>query len=289
VNERLAAARLALAADDHDPVARFNALSGFLQRFITPDMTSLEPEIVSGLETNAGSDDRDVTALALATLHLARGSDGGVRRFLARRLRALDSLDAPIRDRWEWTLRARGNAYLGMGDYQSALVTYRKALEIKPNNPTIFRSLGIVNTRLRDYAAATKGLKRSLELDPVQPQVLVDLAFVQAQQGNMDAAIASYQQALAIDPWEPAAYANLGLTYLRLGAVPNGIAALERAVALDPALASANFALARAYQSAGRPADVAAALERGLEFDPSNAPARQLLDAVRAKRSTPAP
>ncbi len=289
VNDRLGAARLALAADDHDPVARFNALGSFLERFITPDMAGLEPEIVTRLEAAAGSDDRDVKALALATLHLARGSEGGVRRFLARRLRALDSLEAPVRDRWEWTLRARGNASLDLGDYQAALASYRKALEIKPGDPTIFRSFGIVYTRLRDYAAASEAFKRSLELEPTQPQVLVDLAFVQAQQSNVDAAIASYQQAIAIDPWEPAAYANLGLTYLRLGAVPNAITALERAVTINPALASANFALANAYQRAGRVADVAAALERGLEFDPGNTPARQLLEALRAKRSTRSP
>jgi tetratricopeptide (TPR) repeat protein len=283
-SDRLAAARLALAGDDHDPMARFSAMGGFLERYITPDMAGLEPEIVTLLKALSGNGDRDVQALALATLHLARGSDAGVRRFLATRLRGLDSLDAPVRDRWEWTLRARGTSYLDTGDYQSALASYRKALEIKPDNPTVFRSLGIAYTRLRDYAGAKEALKRSLELEPAQPQVLVDLAFVQAQQGDVDAAVASYQQALAINPWEPAAYANLGLTYLRAGAVPSAIAALDRAVSINPALASANFALANAYQRAGRLADARAALERGLEFDPGNTPARQMLEALRANR-----
>jgi len=279
--DRVAAARLALAPDDRDAFARFMAVSDFLERYITPNMGRLEGEIVRGLEDFARTPDRDLKALSLATLHLARGADPGVRRFLSKQLEQLDSLDTPVRQRWAWTLRARGNAFLGMGDEQAALASFERAQEIEPQDPAIARSLGIVYTRLRDYGQAAESFERSLELDPKQPQVLVELAYTQEAQGSGDAAVGTYQRAIDVNPWEPSAFANLGVAYLRRGSFAEAIPLLERALTLDPALANVAFALANAYQQMGRPAEAAAALERGLEFDPGNANARQMLEVLR--------
>jgi tetratricopeptide (TPR) repeat protein len=287
LTDRLAAARVALADSGHDPVAAFAALGAFFLRYLHPDMPDLEGEIVRRLETLTGADDLDVRALALACLHLARGSDPAVRRFLARRLRDVDSAGVLMRDRWAWTLRARGSASLQSGDYEEARASYAKALEIEPEDAAALRGLGIAYTRLGNYARATELLKRSLAVRPTQPQVLVELAFAAAEQGDVTAAVAMYRRALALNPWEPAAYANLGLTYLQLGEVDSAIVVLRRAVDLDPSLASANFALASAYQRSGRQRETIAALERGLEFDPTNASARQLLEALRGGQPSP--
>ncbi|HUK21799.1 MAG TPA: tetratricopeptide repeat protein [Gemmatimonadales bacterium] len=282
-SDRVAAARLALTPAPHnrDSFARFMALSDFLERYITPNMPRLESDIVQGLEAFARGPDRDLKALSLATLHLARGSDPAVRRFLVKQLEQLDSLDTPVRQRWSWTLRARGNVFLGMDDEQAALASFERAQEIEPQDPAIARSLGIVYTRLRDYGQAAEWFARSLELDPKQPQVLVELAYAQEAQGSGEAAIGTYQRAIDINPWEPSAYANLGVAYLRRGSVAEAIPLLERALTLDPALANVAFALANAYQQMGRPEQAAAAVERGLEFDPGNAGARQMLDVLR--------
>ena len=285
--DRLAAARLALSDSSHDPVAQFAGLAAFSARYLRPDMPDLEGEIVSRLEALAGADDRDVTALALATLHLTRGSDPAVRRFLAGRLHGLDSLDAFVRDRWAWTLRVRGNAALAQGAFDDARAEFLKAQEVLPDDPAVQRSLGIAYTRLRAFPAAAAAFKRSLELQPRQPQVLVELAYVMGEQGDADGAIATYRRALAMNPWESSALANLGLTYLRRGSLPEAIAALQQALAIDPALATADFLLASAYQRSGRLGDAETAVQRGLEFDPNNAQAHQMLDALRQGAAGP--
>jgi tetratricopeptide (TPR) repeat protein len=278
--DRRTAARLLLADTSTDPVARFVGLSRFLVRFVTPDMPALEGETVQGLERLAAGPDRDLAALALATLHLARGDDRGVRRFLAHRLGALDSLGEAVRARWAWTLEARGDAYLGGGAYDWALASYRKAQDVAPGDAEVWRALGVVYTRLHRFPEAVAALRRSLALRPRRPQVLVELAFAEAQRDSLSQALATYRQAVDLDPREPSAYANLGLTYLTRGSLEDAIPALERAVALDPSLAAANFALASAYQRLGRAPDAITALERGLEFDPGNAAARRALGAL---------
>ena len=280
-SDRVAAARAAFPDTDNDPVAGFAALSAFLERYLYPDMPALEPEIVERLESRATGTDVDLSALALASLDLARGTDPAVRRFLVRRLRhADDTTGVMLRERWTWTLRARGDALLTKGDYAEARTCYAKAAEIMPTDAAVVRAEGEAATRLQDYTSASADFGRALALKPDQPEVLVDLAFALSQQGHTDSAVSVYHRALAIDPWEETAYANLGLTLLGTGNTADAIPALEQAVALDPSLAAARFALAAAYQATGRRDDAITALERGLEFAPTDTLARQMLDSL---------
>jgi Flp pilus assembly protein TadD len=268
-------------AADHHPMAEIAELGQVMRRFASPDIAALDGQTIDRLEHLARSSDPDVQALALATLHFVRGTDPRVRRFLASELRALGAKDSAIRNRWAWILRVRGDASLSSGDYESALAAYRKAQELKPADPAVWRSLGVGYTRLRDYGRAIEQFRHSLTLRPSQPQVLVELGFALMQQGALDSATAAYRMAIAINPWEPAAYANLGIVYLRGGALQPAVEALEKAVELNPGLPDAHFALASAYAQLGERARAAEALERGLEFDPHNGNARRMLEAVR--------
>jgi Flp pilus assembly protein TadD len=275
------AARTVLSADRHHPMAEVAGLGLMLRRYDRPDVAALDPETTNRLEQWARDPDLDVSALALASLHQLRGGDPQVRRFLARELGGLGPREGLVRSRWAWILRVRGEALLSSGDLQGALVTYRKARELAPDDPAIWRSLGVAYTRLHDYPSAIEHFRRSLSLRPRQPQVLVELGYALSQQGEPDSAISAYRQAIDLDPWNPGAYANLGVASLRRGAVQPALDALERAVQLNPGLAEAQFALASAYGQLGDTKRALAALERGLEFDPNNAAARRLLEANR--------
>ncbi len=198
VSDPAAAARLILSStDDRHPMPEFAGLAAVLQRYASPDMPGLPGEITDRLEQLAHSADVDVAALALATLHLARGTDSDVHRFLARQLRDLGPRDNPVRARWAGILEIRGGTYLARGDYESALAAYRKALELEPRDPAIVRSLGVAYTRIGDYSSAIEQLRRSLALRPGQPQVLVELGFALMQQGDLESATAAYRQAIA--------------------------------------------------------------------------------------------
>lgn len=262
-------------------MAQVAGLGLVLKRYARPDVAALDAETTARLKQWAQEPDLDVSALALASLHQLRGTDPQVRRFLARELRALGARDRLVRSRWAWILRVRGEALLTGGDPQGALVTYGKALELTPDDPVVWRSLGVAYTRLHDYPNAIERLRHSLSLRPGQPQVLVELGFALSQQGKPDSAISLYRQAIDLDPWDPAAYANLGVAALRRGAVQQAVAALERAVELNPGLAEAQFALVSAYGQLGDTVRALTALKRGLEFDPNNVAARRLLEANR--------
>jgi Flp pilus assembly protein TadD len=275
------AAHTILSSGDSHTMAEIAGLGRVLRRSATPDLTALDGETVDGLERLARGPDRDVQALALATLHLLRGTDPSVRRFLARQLEGMGTEETGVRNRWAWVLRVRGDAFLAAGNHEAALAAYRKAQEVTPGDPVVSRSLGVAYTRVRDYGKAIEHFRQSLALRPNQPQVLVEMGFALMQQGAVDSARQSYREAIALNPWEPAAYANLGLLELRGGMLRPAVSALEKAVQLDPGLANAHFALASAHAQLGERAQAVASVRHGLEFDPNNAAAHRMLDALR--------
>src|SRR5207247_11360470 len=86
------------------PAPREFALTEFFEDSLEPDMPSLSKDVVQRLEGLAQSNDLDERALALASLHFARGEDPWVRRFLAGEIAHLDSLDDVVRKRWSIAL-----------------------------------------------------------------------------------------------------------------------------------------------------------------------------------------
>jgi len=141
--DRAAAATLVLA-DDPAPqqLAQFAGLAHvFLQR-LSADMPELEPEIVARLEAFAHNPDDDIASLALASLHLARGRDPGVRRFLTERLRGLDDREVAIRRRWAYILRVRARSAVITRDPVLAGMVYRKLLELEPADREALAAVG---------------------------------------------------------------------------------------------------------------------------------------------------
>lgn len=279
LRDAAAAARAILSPTERQPIADITGLAQ-LQRYATPYGSTLDAAAIAGLERLSHSADLDVQALALATLHLSRGSDADVRRFLTRQIRALGSRDGAVRNRWVWVLVVRGDGFLAGGDYQSALAAYRRAQELKPQDATVLRRLGVAHMRLRDYGIAIDHFRRSLRLSPDQPQVQIELGFALMQMGDLNGAEAAYRAAIALSPQDAGGHANLALVYLRRGAVEPAIAALKQALVADPGLAEAYFLLGRAYATLGRVTEAATTLRQGLEFDPGNAAARRMLESL---------
>ena len=212
------AARIILAAPGNHPMAEVAGLARVMRRSWT--LGELDGETIERLERRAESTDPDVQALALATLHLVRGADPKVRRFLVSALRGLGPRDSAIRNRWAWILRVRGDAALASGDYESALGAYRKSQEVTPGDPAVWRSLGIAYTRQRDYGEAIEYFRHSWR-SCGRASCRSWSSWV-SHSCNRDLSTAPRQRiarpSLSI-PGSLALYANLGITYLRGGAL----------------------------------------------------------------------
>ena len=66
-------------------------------------------------------------------------------------------------------LYEKGNALLFSGDGKGAIVAYREAVRLAPNDPIGFRGLGLAYEQQGETAAAVKALRRYLKLAPSAP------------------------------------------------------------------------------------------------------------------------
>jgi tetratricopeptide (TPR) repeat protein len=281
VRDRREAARLLLDAESEFSALQFTGLAYFFLAHISVDMRRLESEIVDELQRFAENEDFDVQALALAGLHFARGEDPPVRSFLADKLATLGARDSEVRSRWEAILDFRGQIYALNREFKDALTTYRKTLEILPDDPRVLRNVGIAYANLGDHRDAIQYLERSLAIEAAQPAALVNLGHSLSEQGDFEEALASYRRAIELNPTDPLWYQSLGNALMRRGAAGEAVLVYGRAVALDPSLAVGHFALGQAHAQLGEYDRAIDAINRGLEFDPDNESARQSLDAIR--------
>lgn len=277
MDDRGAAATQLLQPDAGGAMARYAGLTNFSLRFLSPDMPFLEADAVDRLERLAQDSDLDVRALALADLHLARGDDRDVRRFLEHAVRGLGEADGAVRDRWVWALGFRGDAYVARGNNTLALAAYRKQLQVEPRNAAALRNMGVAFANAGIYDSAVRFLRAAVAADPAEPLTLDNLAFVLDRLGDGPAALAMWQRAIALDPTEPTSFTSLGNAYGRRGQLGDALQAYRRAADLAPGDPSVAFALARVYGRLGAADSARAALLRVLEFDPANRAAREAL------------
>jgi tetratricopeptide (TPR) repeat protein len=175
VEDRLTAADLLLHPETTHLMAQVAALGFFVKRYLRPNMEILETSIVESLERLALDEDLDVSSVALAALHIARGEDPETRKFLYDVLSSLNDTDRAVRGRWVSAVQVFGDVYLERGEKWNAITLYLKALEVLPRHPGILLSLGWTYNSLGDYANAVEYYERSLEVHPHQPEVQADL------------------------------------------------------------------------------------------------------------------
>jgi tetratricopeptide (TPR) repeat protein len=274
---RLTDAERLLMPQERHAAARAAGLVQFTLRYLAPDILDLEPAVIERMMRLAESGDADTRALALAFLHLARGNDRRVRRFLRSQLLGLGETERPVRDRWAWIANLLGEGWLARGQLDRAGAAFARATEVAPRDSRARLGLGLVAATSRDYGGAVREYQRALRLDPANIEALVNLAFALQQTGRDDSALAVYRRALALDPHEPTAFLSLGNMLARRGGVTAALEAYERAAALNPRLTAAQLARAQGYALAGRADEARSALLLVLEFEPRNQSALEML------------
>lgn len=263
------AAEVLLDTTAGHPMAQIAALGSFVERFLRPDMAVLEEAIVQRLRVLAASDDPDLRSAALASLHLTRGAERSERQFLLRALRD-SSAQRAVRDRWVLALGTFADGYVQSGELARAVVAYRKALEIAPDDAAVLRNLGLTFIYAQQWDSALVVVRRSLAADPSQSLGWVNLGVAFENRGQLDSAESAYRRALAIQPQQALAIFNLGNVELRRGDQAGALEWYERAAALDPTIPRVHVALAGLYAQRGELDHARTAAARGLRFHPDD-------------------
>ena len=126
-----AAARRLLRPERRDAIAQVLALVGFVDRWLEPDVASPSEEMVRRLEGLARSEDLDLTALALASLHVCCSNEPGVGDLMRGRLEELGSHARGVRARWRFALDFLALRFRGRGEEARAEVVRAKLAALR--------------------------------------------------------------------------------------------------------------------------------------------------------------
>jgi serine/threonine-protein kinase len=142
--------------------------------------------------------------------------------------------------------RGLAQAYDRLGRSQDAELTFRKAIELRPNDWAGYQDLGRLYIRRAEYAKAEECLRRVTELTPDNYWGFSVLGAVYHYQGRFEQAIAMIDRSIQLRP-TGGAYSNLGTIYSFQGRYQEAARAFEKALELGTANRAIWGNLAEAY------------------------------------------
>lgn len=171
------AAELLLGDEPQHAMAQVTNVSRFVQRYLQPDMSALDANIVARLKRLGMNEDLEVQALALTALHYAAGNEPSVREFLHAQLRAAGAKENALRRRWAIALDFLGVVWASeRRDLGKAIIAHRKALEIVPEDEVTLINLAIAQQQVGEHEEAVKTLRRAVQTNPASGNLHAQLA-----------------------------------------------------------------------------------------------------------------
>ncbi|MBX3024294.1 tetratricopeptide repeat protein [bacterium] len=165
------------------------------------------------------------------------------------------------------------------GRTPEAVAEYRRALALNPGHAKAHNNLALALVELGEIAEAADHFRQSLAVEP-KAEIYSDLGFVLAQQGDMEAAVANYRQALALDPDCASAHFNLAVTYVRDGDFAQAEAHYRKALPGRPSAETHN-GLGYVLVQQGRTDEAIAEFRQAIDADAQYVPAyNNLADAL---------
>jgi tetratricopeptide (TPR) repeat protein len=100
-------------------------------------------------------------------------------------------------------LLARGNAMAEAGNCREARVSFRKALDARPNGVEALTGLGYCHLDIREYVLAHARFRAALGIAPRYQEALWGMAETYERQGNAERALEAYERYLDAHPSGP--------------------------------------------------------------------------------------
>ena len=149
---------------------------------------------------------------------------------------ALDTAGALIKDYPNEAIlyNISGACYASLGQMDTAVNYYEKALDIKPDYAEAHNNLAITLQGLDQLDAAVERYKEALAIKPDYAEAHYNLGDTLHKLGQLDASVRSYEKAIAIKPDYAEAHNNLGNTLKRLGQLDAAVRSYKKALAIKP-------------------------------------------------------
>ena len=119
--------------------------------------------------------------------------------------------------------------YMESGDYETAILKFKKAIEIDPNFAFSWDNLGVCYRKSNQYEKAIEAYKKSLEINPEGRMPLMNIAVTYNLKKEFEEAIVYYNKFISIYNDDAEGYYGLGLILYTNNMQEEGLANLIHA------------------------------------------------------------
>jgi len=169
-------------------------------------------------------------------------------------------------DAWNY----RGVALDDLGRFAEAIASYDKALEIKPDDHEAWYGRGFALGNLGRFAEAIASFDRALEIKPDYHEAWNNRGIALGNLGRFEEEIASFDKALEFKPDDHQAWYNRGFALGNLGRFAEAIASYDKALEIKPDCHQAWYGRGFALGNLGRLEEAIASFDKALEFKPDD-------------------
>lgn len=166
------------------------------------------------------------------------------------------------------TIFLNGLEHQNRGQWIQAEASYRKALELAPNRPSVINNLAAVLLMSKRYDEAASWCEKLLALDPGSATALLNLANCRLGLKFPQAALDILDAALAINPDYAEALTSRGKALIELRRYEEAFASCGRALAVNPGLVDALNNRGVALLELNQPEPALADCDRALSIAP---------------------
>jgi tetratricopeptide (TPR) repeat protein len=165
-----------------------------------------------------------------------------------------------------WNIR--GNALSALGRQEAAIVSFDKAIEIKPDFYVAWHNRGFALSKLGQQEAAIVSYDKAIEIKPDFYQAWNKRGLALSKLGQQEAAIASYDKAIEIKPDFYVAWHNRGFALSELGQQEAAIASYDKAIEIKPDYHQAWNKRGNALSELGQQEAAIASYDKAVEIKP---------------------
>ncbi len=173
-----------------------------------------------------------------------------------------------------------GLTYFTLGNYEAALASCKKAIQLKPDYARSYNNLGVIYRGLGQDEQAIEAYKKAIQLSPDCAEGYNNLGNVYYGFGKIEQIIPLYKKAIQLNPNYAQAYYNLGVIYRDLGYDAESVPLYKKAIQLDPDYAKAYNNLGVAYFSLGEDEQAISAYQQAIRLDDNYAQAYNNLAVI---------
>jgi len=115
-----------------------------------------------------------------------------------------------------------GNLFQEQEKHEEAIIQYKKAIMINPNDEKIYNNLGLSYFKMHLYENSLEEYKKAIIINPKYEEAIFGLGNSYDMIGNLGEAMKEFNRVIAINSNHARAFLNLALIQLALGDFKNG-------------------------------------------------------------------